>query len=588
MARDKKKKDSSELVPGFSLAHQINRFQFLEQFSAQEQGIGRDVVLDIVDLSKLSREQGEDFKRASAVLAEVSSHPNIVTLLRTAVTVDGRPVLVFEGGFKYFDPSKIENGSERNGHVIGAARRLKGAISTAHTSGLLHGNIRPENIVETKFGEPALTNFILWSPNVGEQPLSEWLPDGFVPPEYLLGGSPSPASDQFGFAGSLFALLFGTPILMRLPGEAEVDFISRLIHEIPKKPAISELSSEVWSVFLRATDKVPEKRFPSVDEFFEAFSRAIQPAEADVHSAWEIPETSSSDLKFVERGKDADERVLEVAPQPKVIVIRPPRPVLADAVAVITPPLPAPQRSGTLEVDASAIELTRDAPVSSIVFEPELKPVAESVIVPAVLAPVAPTVSKSPEVKTGKHCAEGHANPFGARFCTTCGIPFGEEHSPERREATSVPAPPKPIIKGPLAVSAPKDAALRCACGRENGVDAVSCVSCGQALPSSGAAVLTASVSRAEPKSELEVTSEELTTTSPLSARPVTPSPVPETPGPPPAPTPPEAPKTVACRLCSFENDTEVNFCRNCARPLRTAGSKDDVVMIFDTSEVKD
>jgi hypothetical protein len=55
-----------------------------------------------------------------------------------------------------------------------------------------------------------------------------------------------------------------------------------------------------------------------------------------------------------------------------------------------------------------------------------------------------------------------------------------------------------------------------------------------------------------------------------------------------PSTSPPASPKTVTCRNCSFENESEVNFCRNCAKPLRSAGSKDDVVMIFDTTQVKD
>ena len=593
MARDKKKKDSSELVPGFSLTHQINQFQFLDRFSAQEQGVGRAVVLDIVDLSKLSREQGEDFKRASAILAEVSSHPNIVTLLRTSATVDGRPVLVFEGGFEMFEPSQSENPSERREHVIGAARRLHGAVSTAHTSGLLHGNIRPENIVVTKFGEPALANFILWTPNEGEQPLAEWSPDGFMPPEYLLGGSPSPASDQFGFATSLFALLFGSPMLVPLPGETHVDFISRLINEIPKKPAISELSSELWSVFLRATDKVPGKRFLSIDEFFDAFSRAIQPAEVDARAAWAATDTSTSDLKIVERVKDTDERLLEAAPQPKVIVIRPPRPVATTAVAVSTPVPPAPVRSATLEVGASAIALTRDAPIPPVVLEPMPEPISEPV--PAQSSPVAPSVPKSPEVRAGQHCSEGHANAFGARFCTTCGSPFGGDRIAGRPDGTSVPATPKTMIKGPLAVPAQKDPVLRCACGRENGVDAVSCVSCGRALPSASSAAITTSVLRAEPKPEPAATSEERIAITQTPDYPAPPALVSEAPTPAaadtprvPARTPPDAPKTVSCRSCSFENDAEVNFCRNCAKPLRSAGSKDDVVMIFDTTQVKD
>jgi len=593
VAKDKKKKDSGDLVPDFSLTHQIKQFQFLDRFSAQERGIGRTVVLDIVDRSKLSREQEEDFKRSSAILSEVSSHPNIVTLLRTAATIDNRPVLVFEGGFEPFVPAASEHPNEQREEIIAAARRLNGALKTAHAAGLLHGNVRPENIVLTKFGEPALANFILWPPSGGEQPLSEWLPDGFMPPEYLLGGVPSPASDQYGFATSLFALLFGSPIQKLLPGEAQVDFIGRLVNEVPVKPSIPELSSEMWSVFLRATEKRPEKRFPSVDAFFEALTLAMRPAKTESSSSWESASVPAAVLKVEERAEPKEERVLEAAPQPPVVVVRPPRPVIPGATAVAPPAPPTPVRSATLEVGGSAIELTREAPELPELVEPTPEPVVEPISVPPPFVP--PASPKPAEIKAGRHCADGHANAFGARFCTTCGISIGSG-APSRSAEPSAPTPPRPSTAGPLAVTPPRDSALRCSCGRENGVAAITCVSCGRSLR--GSEPLSSPVGSEEPKvsTEPEVLPE-VVAEVPLVPPPApSPAPSPEVsvptpaaPTPTPAPAmPPAAPKTVACRSCGYENDAEVNFCRDCAKPLRSAGSKDDVVMIFDTTQVKD
>lgn len=566
VGRETKRKNSGALVPGFTLFHQINQFQFLERFSAQEQGVGRSVTLDIVELMKLSHEQGEDFKRSSALLADASQHPNIVTLLRTAASVDGRPVLVFEESLDSFGQSLSDKVKERRAEVIIASKRVSNALSVAHQSGLTHGNIRPENIVSTKFGEPALANFILWPPSGGEQPLAEWLPDGFMPPEYLLGGEPSPASDQYGIAASIFYFLFGTPILTLAPGEPHGDFIARIVNEVPKKPHHGDLSSDLWGVFQRATDKDPTKRFPTIDSFHEAFSNVTKPPEVVAGSPWGPPTDLLSGLKILERGKETEERVLAVAPQPKVVVVRPARPVtpLASPAVSLTPRSAA--RSATLDLSALTIELTREELTSPAEIE------AESMSEPKMTATV--DASRPLGGNPRQHCSKGHVNHVGVRFCTTCGASFEGGMSPERREDATALAPSKLIAPGPLAIAPAKQPSTICACGRENMAGSSSCESCGRMISIDSAE---------EPLERVETVEEELAIEA-LAAIDAVPAPMAEIP----TPAPQKAPEHVLCTNCNFENQSAVNFCRNCAKPLRSAGTKNDVVMIFDTTHVKD
>lgn len=94
--------------------------------------------------------------RALSILGQ---HPNVVTLHRVERTPEGRTLLVLElcTGSLADGPRAGEPSSPQ--HAVAVAVALSGAIETAHRAGIVHGDLRPEHVLVTRYGEVVLTGF---------------------------------------------------------------------------------------------------------------------------------------------------------------------------------------------------------------------------------------------------------------------------------------------------------------------------------------------------------------------------------------------------------------------------------------------
>ena len=89
--------------------------------------------------------------------------------------------------------------------------KIAGALQTAHDRGLLHRDIKPQNLFVSEFGEPALGDFGI-STLDDERSISGGggLTVHYAPPEVLEGAPATARSDVYSFAATLYTLLEGT------------------------------------------------------------------------------------------------------------------------------------------------------------------------------------------------------------------------------------------------------------------------------------------------------------------------------------------------------------------------------------------
>jgi len=164
---------------------------------------------------------------------------------------DGRPYLVRE----LVDGESLNAYLERGGEILGAARALYNAaqqLTILHRAGLLHGDIKPANIIVRPDGSATLVDLGLataWGP-AGARP--EGLTPRYAAPELFQG-------ETLTVRGEVYAL-----------GASLRDCIDTCV----KGAATSETIESLRAIERRATGRDPFTRPPSVDEFGAAIAAA--------------------------------------------------------------------------------------------------------------------------------------------------------------------------------------------------------------------------------------------------------------------------------------------------------------------------
>ena len=213
MRRRRGRSPVEELFPGFTDVTEIGMGVLATVYRARERATNRFVALKLLNVRDASPRALESFERESIALGAVSSHPNIVTLYRSFLAADGRPVLVLElcrGAIS--DRMRAGQGLPVP-EVLAIGIKIAGALETAHRTGILHRDVKPQNILITEFGEPALADFgvaMLQSSTQTTAGLFDFT-TLHAAPELLEGGETSAATDVYELASSLYQMIAGPP-----------------------------------------------------------------------------------------------------------------------------------------------------------------------------------------------------------------------------------------------------------------------------------------------------------------------------------------------------------------------------------------
>jgi serine/threonine protein kinase len=235
---------------------------------ARDNVIGR-IVARKTFLNGFGEDHEEQFLREAQIIGQLSD-PCIVQLYDVGIDERGTPFLVME----YVAGKTLEDhlglSSLTAQRACAWAADLAGALALAHRAGIIHGDVKPGNILVTaenkvKLGDFGIARFVSQISGSG---LLMGTP-AYLAPEQIQGEPQDPRSDQFALGIVLYQMLTG---LKPFDGSSLGAVCAQILNADPVPPSRHNpaLPQALDLIIARCLAKNPKDRFASCDELASA------------------------------------------------------------------------------------------------------------------------------------------------------------------------------------------------------------------------------------------------------------------------------------------------------------------------------
>ncbi len=236
-------------------------------YRAVQPGVGREVA--IKSIRNPFADDPEFVRRFDAEAQTVANleHPHIVPIYDYWREPGGAYVVMrlLDGNLHRW----LDDGPLPVDRTVDLARHIGGALVTAHRAGVVHGDIKPSNVLVdgnaaylADFGMSTLIDLAGVVPD-------EVVSSGHEAPEFADGDPPTQASDQFGLAVLLAYALTG-----QLPFGTR-GMTSKRDRPPQVSPHRSTVPAALDAVLHRATSWLPTDRYADIESFVANFEAAI-------------------------------------------------------------------------------------------------------------------------------------------------------------------------------------------------------------------------------------------------------------------------------------------------------------------------
>ncbi len=268
---------ATRTVGAYDIQERIGEGAFAVVHRARQSTLGRDVAVKVVRAELANRPEFIRRFEAEAQMVAQIEHPSIVPLY-DYWREPGRAYLVMRlmtGGSL---EARLDDGRLDVDDALAVIDSIAGALSAAHSAGVVHRDVKPANILFDDDGRAYLGDFgialdatELAAP---EAALSEGSPV-FASPEQLRREPVTPSADVHALGIVAFTALAGRTPFDDAPDPAE-QLERQLSNPIPRLATDRpDIPDSVDAVLAIATAKSPIDRYPSAPEFAQALRSAF-------------------------------------------------------------------------------------------------------------------------------------------------------------------------------------------------------------------------------------------------------------------------------------------------------------------------
>lgn len=147
------------------------------------------------------------------------------------------------------------------------------ALAAAHEAGLVHRDVKPQNVVIEPDGRAVVVDFGL-AANVDIASPAAGTP-AYMPPEQFEGGPATPSADQYAWAVMAWELLYGSRPFAE--GEAGTILERKQAGHLPERPPDSREPAGVQEILRRGLAPDPAGRWASMGALLQALERVVRP-----------------------------------------------------------------------------------------------------------------------------------------------------------------------------------------------------------------------------------------------------------------------------------------------------------------------
>ena len=258
------------VVGPFRVTREIGRGGMGVVYLAEDSRLGRAVALKVLQVRGGSDTAGRARFLAEARAISALDHPNVATLYEIGTTEDRRPFLAFAYYAGETLDVRIRRGPLSLEDALEIAEGIARGLGAAHRRDIVHGDVKPSNVILTEAGGVKLLDFGV-ARVAGDGSAGRGVPLGtlaYMSPEQVVGVH---GIDQ---RSDLWAL--GVVLYEMLTGERpfrgpDRDTLSRSILERSWRLNTAEHPGllEVGAVLERLLEKDPARRYPHVHAVLE-------------------------------------------------------------------------------------------------------------------------------------------------------------------------------------------------------------------------------------------------------------------------------------------------------------------------------
>jgi formylglycine-generating enzyme required for sulfatase activity len=260
-------------IPGYRIERQLGEGGMASVYLATQLSLDRPVAIKVVHF----RGNGSDqmavrFEHEARTIARLE-HPGIVGIYEVGRTRDGLP---------YYTMAYLPNGDLSHATLAGEPQRvgevlraIAAALGFAHAHGVVHRDVKPENVLFDRERRARLADFGI-SRSLGSVRVTT---DGdalgssaYMSPEQARGQEVDARSDLYSLGVMAYELLTG-----HLPFAGNDAVSMALAHHTDAVPRLPATLARWQPLIDRALAKKPEDRVRDAQEFIAMLDRVLQP-----------------------------------------------------------------------------------------------------------------------------------------------------------------------------------------------------------------------------------------------------------------------------------------------------------------------